>query len=161
MMAEYGRATVVTHPYLYWPVLTVAGRTRRDACLSSMGVARFPGRADLPRLVCVLVRVRDRPTDTPGLGSDASGHRSVTGHRTSSVRVATGPGSGGVSQLGPVLIPRAAANPCLRPWATAARSTSAVSRPGITVSSPATTANESTAGCKVTACSWTRPTQTE
>src|ERR1035437_4642039 len=61
----------------------------------------------------------------------------------------------------PELIPRAVANACLRPWVMAARSTSAVSRPGITVSSPATTAKESTAAGNVTSCASTRQTQTE
>ena len=60
----------------------------------------------------------------------------------------------------PVLIPRAVANACLRPWVIAARSTSAVSRPGTTVNSPASTANESTAAGNVTACSATWQTQT-
>src|SRR5581483_8662013 len=44
----------------------------------------------------------------------------------------------------PVFTPRAVANPCFRPWPTAERRTIAVSRPGTTVSSPATAANEAT-----------------
>src|SRR5665647_2713667 len=46
----------------------------------------------------------------------------------------------------PVLIPRAVANACLRTWVIAARSTNAVSRQGITVTSPATTAKEEDRG---------------